>query len=106
MLQGALGIDGGGKGVGRGVKGDTKRIADDLKNVAVMRCHRLLQNFMMPGEERVKGIGKLLGEWGAALNIGKEKRDGAGRAGCANGSNIVTHSHLDKESLLVRTLLL
>ncbi len=104
MLQRALGIDGRRERVGRGVKGDAKRIADDLKDMALMRGHRLMEQFMMPGEKRRERIGELLGERGAALNVGKQKSNGAGRAGRASEINNVTHSHLDVESRLVRML--
>ncbi len=55
-----------------------ERIADDLKDIAVVSLHRLMQQGMMPSAQGFPLPGILLRECGAALNVGEEKRDGAG----------------------------
>ena len=62
-----------------GGKGGIKRIAAGFEEVTVVLLNRLTQNFIMPRQGRAHGIGLLLPEAGAGLDVGKKKSHGSGR---------------------------
>ena len=55
-----------------------KSITDDLKDVAVMRVHRGLQDGVMAFSQYFPFIGMSLCEFGTAFDIREEEGDGAG----------------------------
>src|SRR6266545_13214 len=55
----------------------SKRIPNNLKNVAVMRLNGLVENFMMPRKQSRHRIRILLRQFCAAFDISKEERNGA-----------------------------
>ena len=57
----------------RRMEGHTECVADDLKDEAAMRFDRLVQELVMPRQQRLKGIGMLLGDVAAAFDVGEEK---------------------------------
>jgi hypothetical protein len=61
------------------MKGCRKRIADDTKDKPIVRFNGLIQDFVMPRKQKRHLVGILLGKFGTAFDIGKEKRDGARR---------------------------
>ena len=77
MLQSALCVERGLEGICGCMKRRAKGVADDLKDVAVMRLNSLMQNRVMPREESRHLSGELLRQRSAALDVGEEKGDGA-----------------------------
>jgi len=71
--------------VARIVKCHRVGIPDDLKGKPIVCGDGLIQNFVVPRQQAGHGIGVLLSEFGAALDVSKEERDGAGRGGVHPG---------------------
>jgi hypothetical protein len=65
------------QGVARRVEGCTELVADDLKDVAIVRLDRAAQDRMVARQKSCDGLRILLGEPGAAFDIGKQKGDRA-----------------------------
>jgi polyhydroxyalkanoate synthesis regulator phasin len=77
LLQAALRIQRGLQRIAGGAKGRAKGVADDSKDMALMRLNGVLQDGVMAREEGRQFGRELLRQSGAALDVGEEKGDGA-----------------------------
>ena len=60
----------------------TKCVANNLKDVSILRLSSLILYFMMPRQQSRHRIWILLCEFGAAFNVRKEEGDSARRKAC------------------------
>ena len=79
VLQAALRVERGLERIARRVERGAECIARDLKHMSVVARDGLMQDGVMAREEGRQFGGNLLRQRGAALDVGEEKGDGAGR---------------------------
>lgn len=72
-MQQSLSRASGDQGVAGRVECCRKGIAHDLKDEAIVRLNRLVQDFVVPREQSWHRIGILLCQFGAAFDIGEKK---------------------------------
>src|SRR5262249_5887625 len=80
-LEGAeveLGGDGGVEGIRGSGKGGAEGVADRLEDLAVVRLNRGVEAGVVSGEGEAHGVGVLLPELGAPLDVGEQEGDRAG----------------------------
>jgi hypothetical protein len=73
-----LRLDGSAYCISRGVECYAECIANDLKDISVVRIHRGLQDGMMAFAQNLPFIGMFLSEFCTALDIGEKEGDSAG----------------------------
>jgi hypothetical protein len=69
------------------MKRDTKRVANNLKDITIVRIHRRLQDGVVPLAQRFPLIGILLRELGTTFDVREEEGDGAGGKNHSNSLN-------------------
>ncbi len=79
VLQAALRSQSSLERIAGSMKRRAKGVTRDLKDVSMMRPDGLMQNGMMLRKKDRQIGGELLRQRGAAFDVGKQKRDGAGR---------------------------
>src|SRR5262249_40629728 len=67
------------KSIGSRSKGRAEGIAHRLEHDTLVGCDGGTQEGIMPSQGRAHGLWELLPEFGAALDVGKEKGDGSVR---------------------------
>ena len=77
--QGALGGERCGDCLGGEREGGLEGVADGLEDLAALPGNRFMQDFIMLFQGDLHGDRQALPQGGAALDVGEEKRDRAGR---------------------------